>query len=294
MKKRIRKVRVNGDVYIVKAVRTRFWKPGTDYIGEIIKSLSRIRVKSGDLVFISEKAISTAKGHIVDEEKVEAGLVAKLIARIWMRYAWGYLWGPASRLRKDTINFLRNYPLDYGARHKQVALQYAGFLRALCFGSEGGIDCSNLPYAYVCIPLPDADKESYEIKNAIAEKLGVKVGVILLDSDRCYRWWKFWISTRPVKFKEIKAFGGFATYLISNFLKLRDSPTPIAVAGVHFKMDRMYKLLKAVDEVRGYGAGRNVWEMAEKFQTSLTGVTWEMLEKIPHYPIVVARKVKNK
>ena len=39
MKKRIRKVRVNGDVYIVKAVRTRFWKPGTDYIGEIIKSL---------------------------------------------------------------------------------------------------------------------------------------------------------------------------------------------------------------------------------------------------------------
>ena len=48
---------------------------------------------------------------------------------------------------------LRNYPLESGSRHKQLALEQAGVLQALMFGSEGGIDGSNLPYAYVSLPL---------------------------------------------------------------------------------------------------------------------------------------------
>jgi F420-0:gamma-glutamyl ligase-like protein len=44
----------------------------------------------------------------------------------------------------------------------------------------------------------------------------------------------------------------------------------------------------------GAGAGKTVWDMAERFQVNLTGVTWKMLMKIRHYPIVVLRLSKVK
>jgi len=33
-----------------------------------------------------------------------------------------------------------------------------------------------------------------------------------------------------------------------------------------------------------------VWDMARRFGTSLTGVTWEMLESVEHRPVVVLRR----
>jgi len=293
MVKRFRKVKIDNTVYIVKALKSNYWRPGSDYLSDIISALSNFGVKDDDIIFISEKAVSTALGNIVDEDKVRPGILAKVIARFWMRYIWGYILGPLSRLRKSTILFLREYPLDYGARHKEVALRYAGLLSALCFGSEGGIDGSNLPYALVCLPLRKPREIAIMIRSKIEEKLRVKVGVILVDSDRCYKWLRTWVSPRYTCLKGVKSFGGVLTYVISNMLKLRDSPTPIAVDGIDFNLNKMYKLLRVVDKVRGHGAGRNVWEMAERFGTSLTGVTWNMLEGIPHYPIVIARKINE-
>jgi len=291
-RKSVKKVKINGKLYLVKAIRTPYWRPSHDYLKSIIIALRRVKAKEGDIVFISEKAVATAKGRIVDEEKVEAGFLAKIIARFWMRIIWGFILGPLSRLRKETITFLKKYPLDYGARHKEVALRHAGLLSALCFGSEGGIDGSNLPYAYVCLPLHDAKKEVEEIRNAVREKLGVNVGIVLLDSDRCYDWKISYLSPRPTSVPGIRSLGGFITYVFSNFLKLKSYPTPVAVTGIELGLSELLELALIVDKARGHGAGRNVWEMAERFGTSLTGVTWDMLEKISHYPIVVARRVK--
>ena len=48
----------------------------------------------------------------------------------------------------------------------------------------------------------------------------------------------------------------------------------------------------AADRARGYGAGRTVWDMTKRFHVGLTGVTWEMLDQVEHYPIVLVRRVE--
>ena len=44
------------------------------------------------------------------------------------------------------------------------------------------------------------------------------------------------------------------------------------------------------NRARGFGAGRNVWDMAETFGVALTYVSWDMLDKVEHKPIVIARQ----
>jgi F420-0:gamma-glutamyl ligase-like protein len=43
------------------------------------------------------------------------------------------------------------------------------------------------------------------------------------------------------------------------------------------------------NRARGDGAGRTIWDVAERFKVDITGVTWNMLESIPHYPVVIVR-----
>ena len=46
-------------------VRTRFWRPGTDFITEIANAVGPL-IMDGDIVTISEKALSTSMGLISD------------------------------------------------------------------------------------------------------------------------------------------------------------------------------------------------------------------------------------
>ena len=68
----------------VKAVKTKFWRPSQDYLKVIVESVQAL-LRNGDVVVISEKAISTSLGNIVDESEVVPGVLAKLLAIIWMR-----------------------------------------------------------------------------------------------------------------------------------------------------------------------------------------------------------------
>jgi F420-0:gamma-glutamyl ligase-like protein len=36
-----------------------------------------------------------------------------------------------------------------------------------------------------------------------------------------------------------------------------------------------------------------VWDMAARFNASATGISWEMLAKVKHKPIVIVRKNKK-
>ncbi|MFQ5759141.1 MAG: hypothetical protein ACE5IF_05645, partial [Candidatus Bathyarchaeia archaeon] len=60
--------------YKTLAVRTRYWRPGEDYLRRVVDSIEK-RVEGGDLVTISEKALSTALGGLVDEGAVQPGWV---------------------------------------------------------------------------------------------------------------------------------------------------------------------------------------------------------------------------
>ena len=274
--------------YKALAAATKYWRPGENYLEEIIKGAEG-KVSDGDFVVISEKAISTATNNIVDENNVKPGFSAKLIAKYWMRIVWRYLLGPLCHFRERLLQYLREYPVKMGNRHKQVALQYAGLSQALMFGSEGGIDGSNLAYAYVSLPLGNADEIAEKTRRQIRQRLGKKVFVMIADTDKTYSFGNFHFTPRPKPVKGIHSFGGFISYMIGRVFKLKRRPTPLAVAGCKISVEEALNVANIANRVRGFGAGRTVWDMAEKFQVELTGVSWEMLETVRHKPVVIIR-----
>ena len=275
--------------YYALALTTSYWKPGDNYADMVISALEG-KIKNGDFVVVSEKAISTARGNMIDESTVKPSLNARVIARFWMRSVWGYCLGVLCHFGQRLLRRLREYPLESGSRHKQVALQYAGFLQALMFGSEGGIDGSNLPYAYVSLPLNNAVEVAQEIREKIFVKLKRNVCVIIADTDKTYKFRNFFFTPRPKPLKGIHSFGGTVTYTIGRMLKLKKSSTPLAVAGCNLQAGEALKITNIADKARGPGSGATVWDMAARFQVEVNGVSWEMLSKIRHKPLVIVRK----
>jgi F420-0:gamma-glutamyl ligase-like protein len=275
--------------YKASAITTSYWKPGQNYLQRIIDS-TRYKVEEGDIVTISEKAISTALGNLIDEENVKASLFARFLARYWMRYVWGYILGPLCHLRKRTIHRCRTYPLKEGSIHKQVALQCAGFLQALMHGSEGGIDGSNLPYSYVSLPLKNAHQTAQRIRNHIKSRLGKNVTVMIVDTDKTYSTKGFHFTPRPKPINGIHSSGGFLAYVFGRFFRMKQRATPVAIVGSEMGVEEALEIAKIANRSRGFGAGRTVWNMAEKFNVSLTGVSWEMLDTVEHKPIVIVRR----
>jgi F420-0:gamma-glutamyl ligase-like protein len=278
--------------YCALAVTTAYWEPGTDYLTEIIEAVKG-KVENGDFVVVSEKALSTARGNIVDENTLEPSVSARFIANVWMRVAWGYFLSVMCHFGQRLIRRVREYPLQTGSRHKQAALQHAGLLQALMFGSEGGIDGSNLPFSYVSLPLDNAPALAELIRLNIWLTLKKKVSVIIVDTDKTYTFRNFHFTPRPKPMKGICSHGGAIAYLIGRMLKLRRRPTPLAVAGSKLQAEQTLKIANIADRARGPGSGATVWDMAARFKVSTTGVSWSMLERVKHKPIVLVRKAAN-
>lgn len=278
--------------YKALAVTTKYWRPKEDYLEEIIDGV-RGKISNGDFVVISEKAISTALNNIVDENHVKPVSSAKLIAKYWMQIVWGYFLGPLCHFKQRLLRRIREYPSEMGSRHKQVVLQHAGLLQALMFGSEGGIDGSNLAYSYVCLPLNDADEVARKIRKQIWLTLRKKVFVMIVDTDKTYSFRSFHFTPRPKPIKGIHSFGGFISYVIGRMFKLKRRATPIAVDGCEISAEKALEIAEVANRLRGFGAGRTVWDMAEKFKVELTGVSWKMLETVKHKPIVIVRRNKR-
>src|SRR3990170_4946632 len=279
--------------YQALALTTKYWKPEENYLNEITKTIEK-RVADDDFVVVSEKALSTALGRIVDESSVKPSFNAKIISKFWMRIVWGYFLGVLCRFGQRLILRLRRYPVEDGSRHKQVALQHAGLLQALMFGSEGGIDGSNLPYSYVSMPLENADELAEEIREGIRIRLGKQVTIAIMDTDKTYSFRNFHFTPRPKPLNGIHAHNGLLAYTIGRFLKLKQRATPIALVGSRINAEEALTIADIANRARGFGAGRNVWDMAETFNVALTDVTWDMLDQVEHKPIVVVRQTKNK
>ena len=279
--------------YRVHAVETGYWKPRTDYVRQIIEGV-RQKVHDEDFIVISEKAISTALCNIIDEDSVKPTSNSKFIAGFWMRTVWGYVLGPLCRLKPTFIQHLREYPYTMGSRHKQLALEHFGLFQALMFGSEGGTDASNLAYSYVSLPLEDADRTAKEIRRSLLEELRKNVTVMIADTDKTYSFGNFHFTPLPNAIRGVHSFGGFLAYVVGRFLRLKRRATPLAIAGNKLPPEDALEIAEIANRVRGFGAGRTVWDMADAFGVSLTGVTWEMLDTVRHKPIVILRSKRRK
>jgi len=278
--------------YKTRAVESHYWKPGDDYTKDIIEAIKDI-VANGDFVTVSEKAVSTALGNIVDEKTVEPGSLAQFIAKYWMRIAWPYILGRKCHMKLKTIQFLSSYPAEEGSRHKQLALMQSGFLRALMHGSEGAIDGSNLPYSYVALPLENAQEVAGQLREKIRSELGKNVSVVIVDTDKTYSVMGFHFTPRPKPLKGIYSIGGVLAYVAGRSLKLKKRATPLAVAGPRISTEEAIEIAKLANRKRGSGAGKNVWDMVENFKVGLNDVTWEMLNTVKHRPVVIIRPKKQ-
>jgi len=275
--------------YSVRLVRTKYWRPGDDYLRIILHSTVS-KINSGDILVISEKAVSVALGNIVDEEKIEPGFTAWFLTNFWMRVVWGFFLGFLCRMSRRNIERLRNYPKLEGARHKQLALNRVGFAQALRHGSEGGIDVTNVPRAYACLPLRSPQTIAERISELFEAQTKKNTTIMIVDSDKTYSFHGFHITPRPNPITGIKALGLFA-YVIGRLLKWRPRSTPLALSGLKMEPEEALQIAAVANKARGYGAGRTAWDMAESFSVDLTDVTLDMLEKIPHYPIVIIRRL---
>ena len=275
--------------YTALAITTNYWKPNDRYIDKIIEAIEN-KVENGDFVVVSEKAISTALGNMVDESTIIPSLSARGLAVFWMRVVWGYPLGILCGFGPRLLRRLRNYPLESGSRHKQVALQYSGFWQALMFGSEGGIDGSNLPYSYVSLPLRNPEELAQKIQTRIQQKLQKNVCVIIADTDKTYKFHNFFFTPRPRPLKGIHSLGATFTFVVGRILRFKKSSTPLAVAGRSIGAAEALKITNIADKARGPGSGATVWDMAARFHVEVNAVTWEMLMAIRHKPIVIVRK----
>jgi F420-0:gamma-glutamyl ligase-like protein len=275
--------------YYALPVATDYWKPSEEYVSSILNAVEK-RVADSDFVVLSEKALSTALGNIIDESSVSPSFTAKLISRLWMRVVWGYFLGVLCHFGQRLLRRLRGYPFDVGSRHKQVALQQAGLLQALMWGSEGGVDGSNLPYSYVSLPLSKPYELAAAIQRQIWLKLKKKVFVIITDTDKTYSFRNFHFTPRPKPMKGIHSVGGVTAYVIGRIFRFRKRPTPLAVAGGELQAKEALKIANIADRARGSGSGATVWDMAARFNVGATGISWDMLSQVKHKPIVIVRR----
>jgi F420-0:gamma-glutamyl ligase-like protein len=278
--------------YSALAVATSYWKPNEDYLDRITEALND-RVQNGDFVAVSEKALAIATGNIVDEGAIKPSRNANLLANFWMRLVWGYCLGFLCDFGQRLLKRLREYPLESGSRHKQVALERAGLFQALMFGSEGGIDGSNLAYSYVSLPLSNADEFGQRISDHIFRTLGKRVCVIIADTDKTYKFRNFYFTPRPKPLIGIHSFGAVFTYIFGRMLRLKRSSTPLAVAGCSLSATEALKVTNIADRARGPGSGATVWDMAARFHVNVNDVSWEMLGTITHKPLVIVRKTQS-
>ncbi len=274
--------------YFVLSVATDYWKPGENYLKCIFDAVEK-RVANGDFVVVSEKALSTALGNIINESSISPSLNAKLISSLWMRIGWGYFLGVLCHLGSRLRRRLREYPLEDGSRHKQLVLQQAGFFQALMWGSEGGIDGSNLPFSYVSLPLNKPNEVAELICRQIWLRLKKRVFVMIVDTDKTYAFRNFFFTTHPKPMAGIHSFGGVISYIVGRLFKFRKRPTPVAVAGVRLQAEEALRIANIADRERGPGSGATVWDMAARFNVALTGITWDILSKVAHNPIVIIR-----
>jgi len=272
----------------IKPIRTSYWRPGTDY-GQAIVEAVKPYLRDGDILAVSEKAVSTAQGNLVDESRVQPGLVAGFLAGPWTRRLWAGPLGRLTKLKERTLENLRGYPEAEGAAHKQTTIWYAGLAQSLRHYSEGGIDASNLPYSYVCLPLRRRTETATEIARRVRMETGKDVTVMIVDGDTTYTWRSLHLAPRRVDAPGLIHIGGFLPFVLGRALGLRARQTPVAIAGGRLNPDRALWLASLYHSRCGRGAGRTVWGMAERMGTGLTGVTWEMMESAPHHPVAIIR-----
>lgn len=280
---------------IVIRKRMKLWRPRVDVVNEILHFYGNI-LRPNDYLIISDKALSVAYGYLFDESKIKPDLLSKVLSYVITRFVWGRLL--YNFFSNDVIRVLKDTSINIIAAHKRIAMRIHGFKHFIKPVSEAGIDTSNLPKAYVSIPIPRSKMSKIidYIHKKITVKLGFSVNILVINTDKAYMP-KFInnlvFSTRPSFIPGIIDLGGYA-YLLGKCLRkyFYEFPTPVAYKGKWIGLKNLMILCKVAEKYRGHGAGRNLVEMMKLLNVkSYSEITWRKLSNFKHYPVLLIRIV---
>lgn len=150
--------------------------PGDD-LAEVLISSAGHDLRDGDVLVVTHKIVAKAEGCIVDLRTVEPSALAK-------RFATEYGKDPRQIevVLRETRRIVR---MDRGVI---ISETHHGFVCA-----NAGVDASNVPAAENVCLLPVApDASAKRIREALANRLGVDVAVVVSDSFG--RAWRFGIT----------------------------------------------------------------------------------------------------
>ncbi len=154
--------------FLTVGIRTGIIRPGDDLAGALISGIAgtkAVSFRDGDILVIAETVVATAEGAVVELASVVPGEEA---IRTGARY------GMAPRLVEIVLR-----------ESDSVVGGIPGFLLCMKAGTllpNAGIDASNAPPGTVVLLPADPDASSRRIREAIAERTGARIGVIIADS----------------------------------------------------------------------------------------------------------------
>ncbi len=281
-------------VIVALPVKTSYWKPRKFFLPEVCMKLKG-KVSHGDIIVFSEKALSVALNNIYDEGTIKPRFIHKVMAFLIMNILWGHVLGEITKLKHETLEWIRKAPINEISVHKALSLKIGGLLQALKPSSEAGIDTSNVPYTYVSLPLMKCSIVE-KLRRALEKCLEKKVSVLIVDSDRVYvhRRLNLALASRKTCLKHLRNYG-VLSYVLGRTFRSMFYPraTPVMYSGMKIDLRLLLEIAEIADRARGIGAGRTVFEMARRFGVRVSEVTWEMLSSIPHYPIVIVKFIRK-
>ncbi|MBP3791183.1 MAG: coenzyme F420-0:L-glutamate ligase [Methanobrevibacter sp.] len=274
---------INGD-YIVIPIETGYIKPNEN-LNSIIEPAKEL-MENGDYLVIAETPISVSQGRLVDEAEYTPSLTAKFLTTVWSKYLWGYILGPALKIKKRTIKNLRKLPEETKA-HKEVVLQLYGLKHALKPASEAGIDLSNAPGTCVSLLPENPEKVAKDLK----KEIGKDVCVMIIDTDATYMKNGKYFTGLPIAIEGIDADNGFFGYLKGQLSENMGS-TPL---GCSEKMD-VETALKIANIAEDYQKSlatemKTIHSVKAVLGSEIDEVTIEDLDSIIHTPAVIIRKI---
>jgi len=135
-----------------------------DDIGALVAGHASL--EDGDVVVVAQKIVSKAEGRVVQLDDVEPSERARAIAGDWCD-------------ARETEVILRETNRVVRSRNALVIAEtHHGFVCA-----SAGVDHSNAPHPHTVVLLPlDPDASARGIRDAIRERTGKEVGVLVTDS----------------------------------------------------------------------------------------------------------------
>ncbi len=173
-------INVNGKIYLRHAIKTKFIKPGEDYIEIFRKYVSPIYEK-GDIISSSEKIIALCQNRVIKREDIKIGILAKFLSKFAsQKNRGGYGVGKAINMQYaiDKVGILKVLLVSICSGITKIFGIKGVFYKIVgqeVTGLDGFYDGAWKEYKDIGIEIP---KNSTKVCNEIKEKLGISCMVV--------------------------------------------------------------------------------------------------------------------